>query len=505
MHSQKHKEGDEKENTRLRRPSDAPSTTATTAGGGAAGNTNDSDNGVDEADYPHVIPESQESAQAVLCSQRPDAKRSAGSPSDAAEGAGQRHAKRARSDEYDCREGRAGELEPPADRRKALAEAIRREASALEVLEATRKEIDAHRLAIRSAGETELDSLLVVERDGICHVLAYSNVRDLCRFERVCKAFKTNSSAVWTSMDEEIGRNKSTSSDDPKTRCIRHGLASEYAAQMEERASKHCLMHYENLSFASENPDIEDAYIESSLAYCQTLQRNPIPPETCGWARDLERRVGAYQAKEEGPCKFPNALEPIDSSCEELFLRVTRPVSPPGSSPLDVMYEGFCPLRFDRGAPCLDLRGAHCPNWAELVRFQNLVGSNEDEGTWYDASLCVFKSLLCPSGATLTFVAMSGGNEPRLVASFGSVFGETVTSAGHDEIYHRHPGGRPDWASKFWGVIPKRPHSTCKSPTEHSYRRVEFGWSMDLTTFGFRFKDRTEDNDYDKHHEKPWY
>ena len=312
---------------------------------------------------------------------------------------------------------------------------------------------EAARQDIRARGEAEFDSLLVVGLDSVSHILDYCDAKQLCRCERICKAFQRLSGEVWKGLDKRSGPHKSINADSLKKKCVWYARASEYAQKIDHLARNHRWSGYRCHHYRYRSR-------EGDGGYCELLKQHD-------WPSDFKRRHH---------CRIPDELTSVDASEIELFLRICANHSG------EVLIEGFFPLRFFNESPCLDLCSAHCPNWPEMESLLSLQQNEQEDQKkkWDEQAECVHSTLKDYS-ATFTLVSFTETNKPRLIALI-------------DEFVPFHPDVTEEddpWVSTVSGEISLTPHRF------HDNRRVEtlaveFGWCKKREVVGFCLVETTQ-------------
>ena len=352
---------------------------------------------------------------------------------------------------------------PSADPHHDLDLAHQRRSQALADIEAAQQrlndslsDIEKARQDIRSRGEAEFDSLLVVGNDSISHLLRFFGAKELCRLEMVCASFKRQSSEAWKALDKAMGQHNRSMSDCPKTRCVRYVRGSEYAQKMEMLASRHRWGDYRR--YHEDPGDFETVPQLSTLDSCGLFISKAFG---CSFGFDAT-------------CDFPNMLsQPTGGNTYELFLRLSEAGV--------VLLEGIFPLRytgqFPIVYPCLDMALARCQDWPDFERLLTLYRSDGEslkEAILDEHSRPVEEAL--KKTVTMTLTTFSEAQEPHLVASIDEFVSD-------DEL--EHDDGDP-WLGKVLGQIPMKPHDVAEHRIIESLD-IQYGWSKTKDILGFRF------------------
>ena len=348
---------------------------------------------------------------------------------------------------------------PSANPHRDLDAAFQRKSQALADIEAAQQrlkdslvDIEKARQDIRSRGEAEFDSLLIVGNDSISHLLTFFGVKGLCRLEMVCKAFKRQSSEAWKVLDKVMGQHNRSMSDCPKTRCVRHRRGSDYAQKMEELAGSH---RFVQKSRYHEDPDEWDAFRISTLDYCDKFK---------------EYAFGHHWSNGAVTCDFPDYMAMVDSSDKELFVQIRAEGV--------VLLQGILPLRRLKFSFDLDLSRAKCPRWTEMEKLLSLRREGKESTknkTMWDTTVEAVLTTLRYS-AIITLVSFSKGHEPHLVAA--------IDDFQDDDDFEEDQ----DWVTKVLGIMPRKPHNEAEGALV-AVREVAFGWYRTKDVIGFCLSD----------------
>ena len=350
------------------------------------------------------------------------------------------------------------------DPHEKLAVSLEGKAEALAAIEAAHRRLqmfstdeEAARHDIRSRGEAEFDSLLIIGNDSISTILRNLLPKELCQSELVCKMFKRQSKESWKIHDKKICFNKSIVSHDPKTRFLRYFRSSEYAKTIEIVAKEHdwghCMdLHDDIRIFRRKAKDRVKESDLTSYPYCRVLKQEMIL-----------RKCSTIMPR--APCPFPNHLTTLKRNHTEAFVRV---ISPKGVC----IFEGFCPVRFEDPIPHVNLRNIPCPGWPRMT---NIISKIDDEVNTRNVSGKSLISDLRGSIGAVTIVCLTDQHEPKLVASVSDFWG------GGGYIHHFERRG---WISNEWGRISGgvalKPHEEMEDKSRlpficTSSIRLEFG------------------------------
>ena len=359
---------------------------------------------------------------------------------------------------------------PSDDPHEKLAVSLEGKAEALATIEAAQRRVqmfsnyeEAARHDIRSRGEAEFDSLLVIGTDSISTILRHLQPKELCRSELVCKMFKLQSAEGWKLHDKKIRFNKSIVSQDPKTRFLRFFRSSEYAKLIETVADEHNWGEYMDLHDDIRIfRDAKDGAKESDLAtyrYCGVLKQEMIP-----------RNCSTIMQRES--CPFPNHLTTLERIHKEAFVCVI-------SRKNVRIFEGFCPVIFEGPIPHVNFRDIPCPGWPQMT---NMLSKLDDEVNNRNVSGKSVIDDLRDSIGAMSVVCLTGQHKPKLVASVSDFRGDGGVYINHVE--------RRGWISNEWGRISGgvalKPHEEIENKTRIPYVQIQFGWSSDRKNVGFR-------------------
>ena len=232
-------------------------------------------------------------------------------------------------------------------------------------LRATKRKIEKARIAIRSSGEAEYDSLLSLKMDSITHMLGYLDIRSLGRCEVASRRLKQAAAPAWEAQDKRVGppQNRSAESDE-RTRAIRFHLASKYAQMCEPWIKKHNDYDYNNIDYR---------YAHSNDGYCK--QYDPYEHSD-----ESDEEEVAY---DDAGCCFPDELNSDifkRSQDFEVFIRVTQ------ANGGNLYFEGFIPSDHIKVEPrenrendpgdtptlAINFLGLNFPNWPGMNRCLSL-------------------------------------------------------------------------------------------------------------------------------------